>query len=183
MGNLVAPRAPRAWNRCWSPWHQCPDAHHASSPAVPISSSARAGASTGGARSVADSVAATVGNYRGARPRTTWPPVSGPTGELAPRAAHPPVHQRRPHLSASVVPSCPAPHLSRSALQYAGPVSDPITASIETVGTTLDAVERALTRLREGTYRTCSTCAAPLDPEALGADPLLEHCSAHAEPR
>ena len=71
----------------------------------------------------------------------------------------------------------------RSPLRYAGPVSDPIAEAIETVGATLDAVERALTRLREGTYRTCSTCGAPLDPEALGTDPLLEHCPAHAEPR
>ncbi len=62
-------------------------------------------------------------------------------------------------------------------------MSDPIAEAIETVGATLDAVERALTRLREGTYRTCSTCGAPLDPEALGTDPLLEHCPAHAEPR
>lgn len=122
MGNLVAPRAPRAWNRCWSPWHQCPDAHHASSPAVPISSSARAGASTGGARSVADSVAATVGNYRGARPRTTWPPVSGPTGELAPRAAHPPVHQRR------------AAPLDLGGSELPGPSSEPIAPPVRWAG-------------------------------------------------
>ncbi|MGC8498643.1 MAG: hypothetical protein ACP5OV_03970 [Acidimicrobiales bacterium] len=62
-------------------------------------------------------------------------------------------------------------------------MSDPIAESIEAVGATLDAVERALARLREGTYRTCSTCGALLDSEALGADPLLERCPAHTEPR
>ena len=62
-------------------------------------------------------------------------------------------------------------------------MSDPIGESIETVGTTLDRVEHALARLREGTYRTCSVCGTALDPDALDADPLLELCPAHAEAR
>ncbi len=83
------------------------------------------------------------------------------------------------HPSTSGLTSCKA----SCGLRYSGPVSDPIAESIETVGTTLDAVERALTRLREGTYRTCSTCGAPLDPDALDVDPLAERCPAHVVPR
>ncbi len=60
------------------------------------------------------------------------------------------------------------------------PNSDAITEAIATVAATLDAVERALERLREGTYRTCADCGAELDADDLHRDPLLERCPAHA---
>jgi RNA polymerase-binding transcription factor DksA len=42
-------------------------------------------------------------------------------------------------------------------------------------------VDRALERLRNGTYRTCQVCQAPIDESALIASPLLANCPAHPE--
>jgi RNA polymerase-binding transcription factor DksA len=47
------------------------------------------------------------------------------------------------------------------------------------IETTLDDVDRALERLRAGTYRTCRTCQASIDDADLQSNPLLEDCSAH----
>jgi len=53
--------------------------------------------------------------------------------------------------------------------------------SVLAVETTLDRVDRALERLRVGTYRTCQVCGADLDQSALVKDPLLANCTAHPE--
>ncbi len=46
---------------------------------------------------------------------------------------------------------------------------------------TLDSVERALERLRAGTYRQCQVCGREIDEAALTADPLLANCREHPE--
>jgi RNA polymerase-binding transcription factor DksA len=46
----------------------------------------------------------------------------------------------------------------------------------------LDGVDRALTRLDEGTYGTCEVCGAALDDHALEEDPLRVRCAAHHAP-
>lgn len=53
--------------------------------------------------------------------------------------------------------------------------------SLAALEATLDGVETALARLREGTYRRCATCAEPIDEADLEADPVLTTCRAHRE--
>ena len=43
----------------------------------------------------------------------------------------------------------------------------------------LDAVERALERLDDGTYGSCEVCASALDDARLAADPTARCCAAH----
>lgn len=57
-------------------------------------------------------------------------------------------------------------------------ITNETVASIEM---TLASVERALERLRAGTYRQCQVCDSPIDEADLIADPLLSHCSEHPE--
>ncbi len=52
---------------------------------------------------------------------------------------------------------------------------------IGSLSATLDAVDRALERLRDGSYRTCETCGAPIEEAQLAADPLRTRCRAHLE--
>ena len=42
----------------------------------------------------------------------------------------------------------------------------------------LDGVEVALARLNAGTYFSCETCGAPLDPHALLDHPVARRCAA-----
>ena len=53
--------------------------------------------------------------------------------------------------------------------------------SVSVIEVTLNDVDRALERLRAGTYRTCQVCATPIEEPALVAHPLLAHCPAHPE--
>jgi RNA polymerase-binding transcription factor DksA len=53
--------------------------------------------------------------------------------------------------------------------------------SVSAIESTLNDVDRALERLRAGTYRTCQVCLAPIDDGALTANPLLANCPAHPE--
>ncbi len=46
---------------------------------------------------------------------------------------------------------------------------------------TLSSVDRALERLRAGTYRQCQVCGRAIEDAALIADALLSHCSEHPE--
>jgi RNA polymerase-binding transcription factor DksA len=46
---------------------------------------------------------------------------------------------------------------------------------------TLDAVDRALERLRHGNYRTCRVCGSSIDDDVLASDPLRDSCDAHPE--
>ena len=53
--------------------------------------------------------------------------------------------------------------------------------SVEAIESTLNDVDRALERLRLGTYRTCQVCSTPIDDADLEANPLLANCRAHPE--
>ncbi|HUY42849.1 MAG TPA: hypothetical protein VMU98_03680 [Acidimicrobiales bacterium] len=45
----------------------------------------------------------------------------------------------------------------------------------------LNDVDRALERLRAGTYRTCQVCGTAIAEESLVESPLLANCPAHPE--
>lgn len=53
--------------------------------------------------------------------------------------------------------------------------------SVIAIESTLNEVDRALERLRVGSYRTCQVCSTPIADEALIANPLLANCPAHPE--
>ena len=53
--------------------------------------------------------------------------------------------------------------------------------SVVAIETTLNDVDRALERLRLGTYRTCQVCDTPIDEADLVADQLLANCRSHPE--
>jgi RNA polymerase-binding transcription factor DksA len=53
--------------------------------------------------------------------------------------------------------------------------------SVARIEAVLNGVDRALERLRAGTYRTCQVCGTQIDEAALVASPLLAHCPAHPE--
>jgi RNA polymerase-binding transcription factor DksA len=53
--------------------------------------------------------------------------------------------------------------------------------SVSAIETTLNDVDRALERLRLGTYRTCQVCGTPIDDADLEANPLLANCRTHPE--
>jgi RNA polymerase-binding transcription factor DksA len=53
--------------------------------------------------------------------------------------------------------------------------------SVSAIESSLTDVDRALERLRNGTYRTCQVCEAQIDESALVASPLLANCPAHPE--
>jgi hypothetical protein len=50
-------------------------------------------------------------------------------------------------------------------------------ATIDEVDGILDAVEAALTRLDDGTYRLCSRCGTTMDDARLAADPTAAECA------
>lgn len=60
-------------------------------------------------------------------------------------------------------------------------MSDFSNESVIAIETTLNEVDRALERLRVGTYRTCQVCQTPIDDAELVANPLLANCPAHPE--
>lgn len=43
----------------------------------------------------------------------------------------------------------------------------------------LDAVDRALVHLDEGTYGACATCGEAIEDVRLGTDPTAQHCARH----
>ena len=53
--------------------------------------------------------------------------------------------------------------------------------SVTAIEATLNDVDRALERLRAGTYRTCQVCQTQILEADLVANPLLAHCRAHPE--
>ncbi len=63
----------------------------------------------------------------------------------------------------------------------AGTVEEP-EQSIDAVDALLDAVERSLTRLDDGTYGACATCGSTMDDARLAAEPTVEQCGACASP-
>ncbi|MFY9782658.1 MAG: hypothetical protein WAK12_03890 [Acidimicrobiales bacterium] len=60
-------------------------------------------------------------------------------------------------------------------------MADTSNESVVAIETTLNDVDRALERLRQGTYRECQVCSTPIDEADLEAIPLLAHCRAHPE--
>jgi RNA polymerase-binding transcription factor DksA len=60
-------------------------------------------------------------------------------------------------------------------------MSDFTNESVLAIETTLNDVDRALERLRLGTYRTCQACGTRIDDSDLEADPLLANCPTHPE--
>lgn len=58
-------------------------------------------------------------------------------------------------------------------------VSDADLPSLVSIEATLDGVERALERLREGTYWRCAECGGPLEAADVERDPLVVTCAAH----
>jgi RNA polymerase-binding transcription factor DksA len=60
-------------------------------------------------------------------------------------------------------------------------VADSTNESVIAVETTLSDVDRALERLRQGTYRECQVCSTPIDEADLEANPVLANCPAHPE--
>ncbi|HEY5438804.1 MAG TPA: hypothetical protein VIJ99_07875 [Acidimicrobiales bacterium] len=53
--------------------------------------------------------------------------------------------------------------------------------SVTAIEARLNDVDRALERLRAGSYRTCQVCNTPIDEAALVANPLLANCPSHPE--
>ncbi len=53
--------------------------------------------------------------------------------------------------------------------------------TVQAIDETLRDVERALERLRAGTYRSCQVCGARIDDATLVASPLVANCDAHPE--
>lgn len=60
-------------------------------------------------------------------------------------------------------------------------MSDFTIESVSAIETTLSDVDRALERLRSGTYRSCQACGEPIDAIDLEANPMLANCRAHPE--
>jgi RNA polymerase-binding transcription factor DksA len=60
-------------------------------------------------------------------------------------------------------------------------VSNYANESVSAIEATLNDVDRALERLRSGTYRTCQVCQATIDENVLVSNPLLANCPAHPE--
>ena len=58
-------------------------------------------------------------------------------------------------------------------------MSDAELPSLVSIEATLDGVERALERLRQGDYRRCVECGGPLEDADLERDPLVVTCAAH----
>jgi RNA polymerase-binding transcription factor DksA len=52
---------------------------------------------------------------------------------------------------------------------------------VQAIDETLRDVERALERLRAGTYRSCQVCGVRIDDATLIASPLVANCDAHPE--
>lgn len=60
-------------------------------------------------------------------------------------------------------------------------MSDFSNESVVAIEATLNDVDRALERLRAGSYRTCQVCQSPIPEADLVANPLLANCPAHPE--
>jgi|GEM_PF-399505 RNA polymerase-binding transcription factor DksA len=60
-------------------------------------------------------------------------------------------------------------------------VSEFSNESVVAIENTLNNVDRALERLRVGTYRTCQACGTEIDQAELLKNPLLANCPAHPE--
>lgn len=73
-------------------------------------------------------------------------------------------------------------------MRYPACVADPTEPSQETYEAVLadtehllDQVDRALSRLEEGSFGTCQVCGGPVDEERLVHSPLAGTCAAHPQ--
>jgi RNA polymerase-binding transcription factor DksA len=62
-----------------------------------------------------------------------------------------------------------------------GTMSDFTNESVSAIETTLSDVDRALERLRLGTYQSCQVCGTPIDNVDLESNPLIANCRTHPE--
>ncbi len=60
-------------------------------------------------------------------------------------------------------------------------MSDTSNDTVVAIESTLIDVDRALDRLREGTYRQCDSCGEEIGESLLIADPLRTNCAAHPQ--
>lgn len=60
-------------------------------------------------------------------------------------------------------------------------VTETDNSSVARIEAVLNDVDRALERLRAGTYRSCQVCGTAIDDASLVESPLLAHCPAHPE--
>ncbi len=60
-------------------------------------------------------------------------------------------------------------------------MSESESSTAQRVEALLNDVDRALERLRAGTYRACQVCGTPISDAALVESPLLANCPAHPE--
>jgi RNA polymerase-binding transcription factor DksA len=60
-------------------------------------------------------------------------------------------------------------------------VADVDNDSVAAIESQLNAVDHALERLRQGTYRSCQVCGAPIDDTDLVGRPTLANCPVHPE--
>jgi RNA polymerase-binding transcription factor DksA len=60
-------------------------------------------------------------------------------------------------------------------------MSDFTNESVSAIEMTLSDVDRALERLRLGTYRSCQVCGTPINDVDLESNPLLANCRTHPE--
>ncbi len=60
-------------------------------------------------------------------------------------------------------------------------VAETDNTSVARIEAVLNEVDRALERLRAGTYRSCQVCGVAIDEASLVESPLLAHCPAHPE--
>jgi RNA polymerase-binding transcription factor DksA len=59
---------------------------------------------------------------------------------------------------------------------------DDPSATLEGIEERLDAIESALARLEEGTYRKCTSCGGRIDSSLLDADPARRTCGSCGGP-
>jgi RNA polymerase-binding transcription factor DksA len=58
------------------------------------------------------------------------------------------------------------------------PDAGPSTATVDEIEGVLDAVERAIARLGDGSYGTCTDCGGDIDDDRLADQPTAELCGA-----
>ncbi|MEI8127254.1 MAG: hypothetical protein WCG86_05485 [Actinomycetota bacterium] len=58
-------------------------------------------------------------------------------------------------------------------------MSDVSNETVQQIENTLNEVDRALDRLRSGTYRACEVCGSEIEENLLAADALRASCVAH----
>ena len=58
-------------------------------------------------------------------------------------------------------------------------MSDLTNETVKNIEVTLNSVDRALGRLREGTYRSCIVCGGEIEESILAGNPFSTTCKTH----